>query len=60
MTRSQAYKWLSQKLGTEPDQTHIGMFDVSLCQQTIALCSARSVTRVNLQALIRGRSARAS
>ena len=34
-SRSQAYRWLSGKLGIPFDQTHIAMFDGELCRKTI-------------------------
>ena len=39
MSRREAYTWLSQQLGTERDLTHIGMFDVDLCEKVIEVCS---------------------
>lgn len=36
--RTKAYEWLSKSLGIEKKYTHIGMFDLDLCQQTIELC----------------------
>lgn len=36
--RGAAYKWLSQQMGIPVDQTHIGMFDVTQCQQVVELC----------------------
>lgn len=36
--RSLAYKWLSEKMGTPPLITHIGMFNVEQCQQVVKLC----------------------
>ena len=38
MKRSQAYKWLSEKLDIPPEKCHIGMFDVDLCKRTVKLC----------------------
>ena len=35
MTRSQAYSWLSAKMGLPPELTHIGMFDVDQCKQVV-------------------------
>lgn len=37
MTRSQAYSWLSSKMGLPPELTHIGMFDVSQCKQVVCI-----------------------
>lgn len=36
--RSGAYKWLSKALNIEPDQCHIGMFDVEQCEAVVELC----------------------
>jgi len=41
MTRSEAYKWLSQQLGTDPVHTHIGYFDQALCSKVIEVCRSR-------------------
>lgn len=35
MSRTKAYKWLSEKLNIAPQNCHIGMFDVDLCRATI-------------------------
>lgn len=35
MSRSQAYSWLSAKMGLSPELTHIGMFDVAQCKQVV-------------------------
>jgi hypothetical protein len=36
--RSAAYKWLAQQLGIDKKDCHIGMFDVSTCQQVAEIC----------------------
>lgn len=36
--RASAYKWLSKEMGTEPEFTHIGMFDVEQCNKVVELC----------------------
>jgi hypothetical protein len=36
--RSMCYKWLSDKMGTPLDETHIGMFDVDECKRVIQFC----------------------
>src|SRR5690625_271368 len=43
MTRSGAYKWLSQQMGLPPHKTHIGMFDMAQCEQVVALCLQREI-----------------
>jgi len=35
MTRGEAYGWLSRSLGITREETHIGNFDVAMCQETI-------------------------
>ena len=39
MTRSNAYKWLSQQMRLPAKATHIGGFEMDQCQQVIDLCS---------------------
>lgn len=38
LARLKAYTWLSEQLKTEPDRTHIGMFDVDQCKKVVELC----------------------
>jgi len=38
MKRNQAYKWLAERMGLSPKETHIGMFDVSQCKKVIKIC----------------------
>lgn len=38
VARSQAYRWLSRKMGTRLKYTHIGMFDLEQCKQVVELC----------------------
>lgn len=40
MTRTGAYKWLSQQMRLPSGKTHIGGFEMDQCQQVIALCGA--------------------
>lgn len=35
MTRDEAYKWLSERIGTDPKYTHIGMFGVKTCKDVV-------------------------
>lgn len=35
MNRHQAYRWLSESLGVDPNFCHIGMFDVEQCQKVV-------------------------
>jgi hypothetical protein len=37
MTRTQAYKWLSEKTGLPPRLAHIGKFDVEMCDVVMYL-----------------------
>ena len=36
--RRLAYQWLSEEMGTDICDTHIGMFNVTQCKRVIALC----------------------
>jgi len=38
ISRSGAYKWLSEQMNIDPKYTHIGMFDVEQCKMVIELC----------------------
>ena len=38
MKRKEAYAWLSASMGTLPEYTHIGMFDIWQCREVIRLC----------------------
>ncbi len=38
MRRSDAYNWLSAKLGVKVEDCHIGHFDVARCKQVIKVC----------------------
>ena len=37
LQRSEAYAWLAEQLQLTPDQCHIGMFDVDVCQRVVEL-----------------------
>lgn len=39
MKRKDAYDWLSQKLGTPREYTHIGMFSVETCKKVVELAN---------------------
>ena len=41
MDRSAAYGWLAHALNISPANCHIGMFDVELCELTVAVCKER-------------------
>jgi hypothetical protein len=36
--RASAYKWLSAQMGTPPEFTHIGMFDIEQCRRVVQIC----------------------
>lgn len=36
--RGKAYIWLSKQVGTPPEETHIGYFDMELCQKVVEVC----------------------
>ena len=39
-TRTNAYRWLAQQLGIEnPEECHIGWFDVATCQRVVQVCN---------------------
>lgn len=38
MSRSQAYNWLSQKLGIRKHECHMIQFDIPTCERVIAIC----------------------
>ena len=37
-TRTQAYAWLSRAMRLDPDDAHIGCFEMDECEQVIELC----------------------
>lgn len=37
MRRKDAYRWLSERMGLDPSETHIGMFDAEQCELVTAL-----------------------
>jgi hypothetical protein len=37
--RPNAYKWLAKELNIEPQDCHIGMFDVDQCKQVVDVCA---------------------
>ena len=39
MSRSKAYALLAEKMGIDPKDAHIGMFDVEQCKTVILLCT---------------------
>ena len=41
MSRTQAYKWLADKLGIKVEDCHIGMFDEDMCRQARDACMGR-------------------
>jgi len=38
-SRTNAYSWLAYKLKISKEKCHIGMFDISTCNKTIAICN---------------------
>lgn len=40
--RSKAYAALARELKIDPDQCHIGMFDIDKCKATVRICNLRS------------------
>lgn len=45
MTRTGAYKWLSQQMRLPVKQTHIAGFEMEQCQQVIELCGGTEVSK---------------
>ena len=43
--RNSAYKWLSEKLNTPIEFTHIGMFDAQLCNKVIEVCKPYCINK---------------
>lgn len=37
--RAKAYRWLSEQLGIDAKETHIGMFDAATAQRVVELCA---------------------
>ena len=44
VSRTQAYKWLSQQMRIPVDKTHIGGFDMEQCLKVIELCAQNDDT----------------
>ena len=42
MSRTQAYKWLSQQLRIPEKQAHIGGFEMDQCQRVIEMCGGKN------------------
>jgi len=40
--RKRAYAWLAGELNIPSRECHIGMFDIDLCQRTVAICRERA------------------
>jgi hypothetical protein len=39
MTRTAAYRWMSEQMSIPPQEAHIGMFNINQCKQIIELLS---------------------
>lgn len=44
--RTSAYDWLSKELGTPREFTHIGMFDVTLCNEVVRVCEPYCLEKI--------------
>ena len=42
--RNEAYRWLSEIMGTPIEFTHIGMFDVDQCRKVSASCEKKGTS----------------
>jgi len=40
-TRTQAYRWLAEKLDMTADECHIARFDVETCKKVVEICERR-------------------
>ncbi|PHM37141.1 zinc-finger-containing protein [Xenorhabdus innexi] len=38
LTRTDAYKWLAEKLGINPGECHFGWFDAEMCHKAESIC----------------------
>lgn len=47
MSRSQAYKWLCEKLGIGSQECHIGMFSVAMCKRAQRACQEYTAANLN-------------
>ncbi len=47
MNRREAYKWLASMLNIPLEECHMGMFDIKMCQQVIALCKKQNNPVIN-------------
>lgn len=56
LSRTQAYYWLSWKMNTPKEETHIGMFDLEQCKRVIKIC--RDVNLDQLKESIDARTAK--
>lgn len=45
MSRTQAYRWLSEQMGLSEECTHIGSFEMDACEQVIRLCREYEKTK---------------
>jgi NAD-dependent aldehyde dehydrogenases len=43
--RSEAYRWLADKLGIRWKDCHIGMFDVETCKRVVEICNEGELQR---------------
>ena len=44
--RNAAYDWLSEQIGTPKEFTHIGMFDVELCNEVVRVCKPYCANKI--------------
>jgi hypothetical protein len=41
--RSSRYRWLADRLGIQPADCHIGMFDIATCERVVDICLAEAL-----------------
>ena len=44
--RSDAYKWLAEKLGITPEECHIGRFNIEMCKRVMEICEHEKKLRL--------------
>ena len=45
MSRNEAYSWLADKMGLQPDDCHIGRFTIEQCREAYRLAESEGITK---------------